>query len=59
MENRTENRIKFFAKSAKGEQWERQAVLTKGEGKGGLERNFEKNEKSEKNTCIPLPTVLL
>lgn len=40
MENRTENRIKFFAKSARGEQRERRAVLTEGVGKGVAGKKF-------------------
>ena len=48
MENRTENRIKFFAKSARGEQRERRAVLTEGVGKGVAGKKFWKNRKKRK-----------
>ena len=40
MENRTENRIKFFAKFARGEQREGWAVLTEGVGKGVAGKKF-------------------
>ena len=48
MENRTESRIKFFAKSARGEQRERRAVLTEGVGKGVAGKKFWKNRKKQK-----------
>lgn len=48
MENRTESRIKFFAKFARGEQRERRAVLTEGAGKGVAGKKFWKNRKKRK-----------
>ena len=49
MENRTESRIKFFAKFARGEQRERRAVLTEG---GGWKEILKKPKKAKKTLAF-------